>query len=134
MDYVSDANELVRRLRAFAFGGAAPEALAERLQALPGVQADQICDGAEILYAHRDLLDPSGLRLAGELFSYALHQGWTTFNQGDRSARIVALARRDLGETGGDVAGEADEWPAPQIARRADGADWRDTAAAAQPG
>lgn len=134
MDYVADPNELIRRLRAYAFT-TAPEELAGRLQSLPGVPADQICDGAETLYAYRDQLDDAALRICGELFTYAEQQGWATFNRGDRTRRIVACLRRDLGEKGAGVARKDDEWPEPEANRR-DGFDWRapaDDAPAASP-
>lgn len=123
VDYVNDAGELARRIRLYAFGGQAPEELAARLQSIPGVTADLICEAGELLYAHRDLLDDGGLTLLGEIYVHAEAQGWTTFNQGDRSARIVAGVKRDLGETGG-ASWPASEDPEPQIARRG-GQDWR---------
>lgn len=124
MDYIADVAELVRRLRAYAFGGAAPADVAARLQTVPGSTADQICGGAEVLYAFRDQLDDDGVRLMGELFTYAREQGWSTFNRGDRTDRIVALARRDLGEKGAGVARKGAEWPEPEVERRG-GLDWR---------
>ena len=115
VDYV-DAGELTRRIRAFAFGGHAPEEIVDELQTIPGVAADVICQAGEILFAHLDLLDVDGFQLVGEIYQHALQQGWTGFNQGDRSEAIVALVR-----AGADM---SDEWPAPHVALR-DGHDWR---------
>jgi hypothetical protein len=125
MDYVSDAGELVRRLRAFAFGGNAPAEIEDRLQSLPGVAADQLCDGAELLYAHYELLNDDGKNLVGQIYNYADAQGWSTFNKNGRSAEIVSLARRDLGEKGRGVALKSAKYPEPETMRRKDNVDWR---------
>lgn len=125
MNYVSDANEIERKLRAWAYNPAAPAVVAEKIQVMTGVQADRLPAEAEILYAHRDLLDDDALRVMGELFIYAREHGWTTFNRGDRTDRIVALVRRDLGEKGSGVAAKNAEWPEPELVRREGGVDWR---------
>lgn len=123
MDYVSDPSELLKRFRKFAFGSTVPEGIADRLQSIPGTDADVICSAAEILYAHRDQLDDDGLRVMGELFNYGLNQHWSTFNQGDRSAQIVAATDKALGDARGKAPADKD-WPAPKVELR-EGVDWR---------
>ncbi len=124
MNIITDAQELARRVRLLAFGGNAPEEVANALQAIPGTTAELLTTAPEILYAHRDLLDAEALELTGQLYAHAVDQNWSAFNREDRSARIVALVRRDLGEKGAGVAKVADEWPEPQTNRRG-GVDWR---------
>ncbi|MCC7097264.1 MAG: hypothetical protein IT472_08805 [Thermomonas sp.] len=119
VDYV-DAGELVRRIRAYAFGGHAPEDVADRLQTLPGVPADVICAAGELLYAHFDLLDDSGWMLVAEIYQHTIQQGWSGFNQGDRSAVILA----QLSAVIADDHTDPDAWPAPHTGLR-DGLDWR---------
>lgn len=133
MDLINDASELVRRIRVLAFGGNADAELAGKLQTIPGSDADLLTEGAELMFAYRDKLDEDGLALLGQLYTHANDQNWTTFNggprgSGNRSEQIVALVRRDLGETTGGVANDTDAWPAPQVRRR-DGFDWRQPAA-----
>lgn len=132
MDYLNNDAELVRRIRVLAFGGDADAELAQKLQTIPGSDADVLTEGAELLYAYRDKLDEGGLTLLGQVYHRANDQNWTTFNGGpkgsdNRSERIVALVRRDLGEDGAGIAAADAEWPEPQTRRR-DGHDWRDPA------
>jgi hypothetical protein len=122
VDYVSEANELLRKFRAFSFSDAAPAEVAERLQTIPGVAADVLCEGAELLYANYDRLPAEGKRIAAEMFNYALHQGWTTFNQGDRSELIVQNIAADIGDRGKTKPPEAVEWPEPRLSAER---DWR---------
>lgn len=124
VDYVSDANELVRRFRAYAFSDDAPADIAEKLQTIPGVAADVICTGAEMLYAHRDLLDDNGLRVMAELYNYAVQHKWEGFNESAGSQAIVNAAAKALGDATGK-ASDPDKWPEPKAALRADRVDWR---------
>lgn len=125
VDYIGDAGELVRRIRMFSFGGHAPQEIAEKLQTIPGSDADILTNGAEILYAHKDLLDNDGLALMAQLYYYADQSKWSTFNKDGRSLAIVGLVRRELGENGFGVADAEAEWPEPETNRR-DGQDWRE--------
>lgn len=129
VDYVSDAGELLRRLRAFAFGPDVPEAIAERLQTLPGSNADVITTAPEIMYAHFDLLPESGARVMAEIFVHGNEMSWTTFaggskGTGNRAELIVSAVARELGDEPGE-APHPDDWPAPDVALRAQ-VDWRD--------
>jgi hypothetical protein len=105
VDFIADANQLTRAFRRFAFGPDCPEPLAERLQLLPGSQADIVCEGAELLWANRAQLPPAGLEVMGQMFAFAAGQNWSAFNAEQRCERIVAAVRRDLGEPG--------DWPDP---------------------
>jgi hypothetical protein len=130
VDYVADSGELARRVRLFAFGGAAEAAdaeLADKLQRIPGVEADLLTQSAELLYAYRDRLDEAGLTLLAEVWTYANEQGWATLAGGrkgtdNRAERIVRDVRRDLGELRSEVDPEAA--PEPVAALRG-GFDWR---------
>jgi hypothetical protein len=121
VDYVNDARELERRLMALAFGSTLPEDLAIKIQMLPGVTADRLTTGAELLYAHKDLLEDDGLRTMAEIYAYANEQGWSGFNQGDRSKRIADGAAYDLGDRKSSPKGDD---PEPSTHLR-DGVDWR---------
>lgn len=114
------AGDLVKQIRAFAFGGDAPSEIADRLQSLPGVDADVICAAGELLYAHFDLLDVTGVGLVARIYEHAVQQGWVGYNQGDRSAEIVAHIDQHLA----DGAATSAAWPAPDLRLR-DGYDWR---------
>ena len=121
MEYVSDTMALVRRLNAYAYGPDCPEELASRLQSIPGVQADVITQGAQILYAHFDLLNGEGKEVMGLMFNYAVNQHWTAFNEQNGSAQIVALVEGTLDQA--DV-------PEPKTQYRQGGVDWREPAPA----
>lgn len=124
LSIITDANELVRQLNAYAFADpAVPDTIRDRLQLLPGSQADKICDGAELLYAHRDLLGESGLTVMAQLFAYGSLQHWAAFNADGRCDKIVAGVRRDLGEAG-DWPDAADD-PEPITSWREGGFDWK---------
>ncbi len=128
VDYVSDAGELLRRLRAFAFGPDAPVEIAARLQSLPGSNADVITAAPEILYAHFDLLTAPGKRVMAEIFVHGNEMGWTTFaggpkGSGNRAEAIVAAVARQLSDEPGGTPGPG-EWPAPRAELRG-GVDWR---------
>lgn len=132
MDLIPDAAELVRKFRAFAFDGGAPEEIALRLQTIPGTDADLLTGAPEILYAHYDLLDDRGKRILGEMFVYGNEQNWTTFaggpkGSGNRAETIVGVVSRDLGDEGAILPPPSEEWPAPKAELR-DGADWRSAA------
>lgn len=121
VDYVSDPIELVRHLNAFAYSEGLDAELANKLQTIPGVAADIITAGAEILYSYRDTLNEQGLRVMAELFAYADAQCWGAFNREGRSKRIVDGAAFELGDRKTKPAGPD---PEPDVARR-DGLDWR---------
>lgn len=121
------AAELVKQIRAFAFGGDAPAEIADRLQSLPGVDADVICAAGELLYAHYDLLDAAGVAIVARIYEHAIQQGWAGYNQGDRSADIVARVDQHLAGAGGETAA----WPAPDTRLR-DDYDWRQVGAGEQ--
>ena len=123
VDYVADANELARRIRAWSFSIGGDTELKNRIQLIPGVTADLICEAAEILYAHNDILDDDAKRIMAELFNYTDNQGWTTFNKENRSKTIVKLAAFDLGDT---ITKPIEKPPQPEANRR-DGLDWRET-------
>ncbi len=126
VDYVADAGELLRRLRAFAFGPDVPEEIAERLQTLPGSNADVITAAPEIMYAHFDLLPPEGVRVMAEIFVHGNEMAWTSFAGGpkgsnNRAEQIVLAV--GVYHDGGEAPPFVD-WPEPIIVLR-DGHDWR---------
>lgn len=128
VDYIRDAHELALKVRRFMFAEATDAELAEKLQAIAGVEADLLSTAPEVLYAYRDRLDEAALRLMGELFVHANEQGWTSVAGGpkgtdNRAELIVRDVRRDLGELKGSVDPEAA--PAPLMNLRPGGADWR---------
>ncbi len=123
-DYL-DAPALIRKFRFYAFGGTAPDEICDALQTIPGADADVICTGGELLYAHFDLLDGAGRALTAEIYQHAVQQGWAGFCQGGRAANIVA-AIDTMAHDGTD---DFTAWPAPETVRRG-GFDWR---AAPQP-
>lgn len=132
VDYVSDTTILLKHFRAFAFSGDAPESIEDQLQRMPGTDADVICNGAEILYAHYPELNNAGKRVCAELFNYGLNQNWTSFNREDRSQKIVSYIGRELGDEGAIQPPSADEWPEPETNRN-DGVDWRDPQSEPEP-
>lgn len=127
LEIVNDAMEIDRRFLAYAFGAApADNGLATKLQTIPGVQADRLSVGAEMLYAHRDLLDDAGLVLMAQMFEYGRLQHWSIFLTDDRALGIVFAVRRDRGEAGEFDAMEND--PKPVTSHRAEGFDWLEAA------
>ena len=122
MELVRDPLVLARRFNAFIFSPDVPEGAVERLQSIPGSDADKITQGAEILYAHYDLLTNAGKTVVGLLYDYANSQGWPAFCADGRCADIVALVRGDLGEIKPIDPTKA---PEPNKALREDGKDWR---------
>ena len=122
MEIITNPTQLMQAFGRYAFTGA-PAELAERLQTLPGSECDRLCTAADLLYAHRDLLDEAGLTIMAQLFAYAKLQNWSAFDREDRCQRIVDGVKRDLGKPG--------EWPDPEddpkpdTRFREDGADWR---------
>jgi hypothetical protein len=129
VDYVKDPNELVRKLRAYAFAGDIDDdKLRERLQTIPGVTADVLTEAAEILYAFYDKLNKEGKTILGELWTYGNEQHWTTFAGGDkgtdnRAEQIIDAVRHDIGELK-SKGPKPDKLPEPQKNRR-DNFDWR---------
>lgn len=87
---------------------------------------DQICETAEALYAHYDLLDNTGREVMARLFAYAGRSGWSSFDVDGRCNLIVGVVQRDLGEVSALPFPAAGEEPAPQKHRRENEADWRD--------
>ena len=129
VDYVSDASELRRRLSAYAFNPSIDAELADKLQRMPGVEADVLSNAPELLYAYRDRLGEDGLRLMGELFVHANEHGWTSVAGGakgtdNRAETIVDNVSRAIGEPEAGEERPAEDWPEPQTIRR-DGLDWR---------
>jgi hypothetical protein len=100
--------------------------LLDKLQRIPGVTADLLTQGAELLYAYRDELDDDGKRLMAELYVHGNEQGWTTFAGGakgtdNRAEQIAEFTARELGDKGAlkapkDARGMAGA--ASQLARR----------------
>ena len=129
VDYVQDPNELLRRLRVYAFTGNIEDAeLRNKLQTIPGVTADVLTEAAELLYAYKDALDEQGIRVLAELWTYANEQNWTTFvdgprGSGNRAEKIISCVRHELGELKGK-APKPEDMPQPQVSRR-NGRDWR---------
>lgn len=127
VDYVADSHELAQRIRRLMFAEGTDAELAEKLQRVPGVDAELLTQGAELVYAYRDTLDDAGKRLLGELWTYANEQGWSTMVGGakgsdNRAEQIIRDVRRDLGELKSAVDPEAA--PEPRLELRA-GFDWR---------
>lgn len=126
MDYINNPLDLRRRLNAYAYSPDTPEALANRLQMIPGVDADVIVEGTEILYAHFDLLNDTGKEVLGLLAAYGVSQTWVSLL--DRWTAIRDRVRRDLGERVAKI--EDADMPPPQTARRDGAVDWRNPAPA----
>lgn len=123
MDRITDPVILVQRFNAFAYSPTAPEELKNKLQTIPGSQADIVTQGLEILYAHFDLLDADGKAVLGVLSDYGVYAGWAAMNVDGRLEKIRDRVRADLGE---DVEPLADEnMPEPEARLRGGGVDWR---------
>jgi len=122
-EYINDASELVRRFNTYVFGPDVPAEAKERLQTIPGSDADKIATGREILYAHYDLLNKAGKILTAQLAGYAVGQNWVTENANGRSEKIRDKVRRDIGEPGDWLPKEDD--PEPQTNRRDGGVNWK---------
>jgi len=119
------SSDLVRGIRSFAFGSADAGEVHEKLQTIPGVDADLITQGAEILYAHIDELDDDGLALCAAIFLHMNEQGFTTCCGGPKGSNNRAEKIIELVRSGKDKAGlDALKWPEPKAEIRA-GIDWR---------
>lgn len=119
VEFTNNPLDLVRAFNTYIYGPGVPEVAAEQLQTIPGVQADIIVEGVEILFAHYDLLNDEGRTVLAQLTQYGINQSWGPMVT--RWTAINALARHDLGE---DVA-VPDPIPEPQMRRRTDGVDFR---------
>jgi hypothetical protein len=123
LDQIRDPLKLMRALNAYAYAESTPPELAEKLQTIPGVDADRITAAREIMYAHFDVLDEAGKTVLGQLADYAVYSGWSSENTEGRCDKSRDAVRRDLGEEG-DLGDPADD-PAPRVGLREDGVDWR---------
>lgn len=102
---------------------------------------DQICETAEVLYAHYDLLDSLGKEIMARLFAYAGRAGWSPFDVNGRCYDVVGLVLRDLKVKTALPKTAVGKEPEPQTHRRENEVDWRnppeevsqDTADPAQP-
>lgn len=118
MQFFDDISDARRAIAAFLIGSAAtlpaPVREAVQEQAASASPVDQICNLAELLYAHREVIGADGMRLAGRLAAFAGANSWHELRDG--RGRAIALAMmRDLGEEsplGASFTSPADD-PAP---------------------
>jgi hypothetical protein len=131
MDYIADASDLLRKFRTWVYRDAQiPDDLRDRLQTIPGGDAEVITNAPEIMYAHYDQLDDAGKRIMGEIWVHGNEKLWTSFAGGpkgsyNRAEQIVEQVSRDLGDEGAIQPRPLEEWPEPRVGRREDGIDWR---------
>lgn len=128
-EYENSPLELRRNFNRYAFAADTPPELADRLQQIPGVDADVFSEGGEILFAHYDLLSDAGKILLAQLTAYGVQHGWAALNRDGRWEKIRDRARKDVGD---DVEALPDaDMPEPQTTRRDGGIDWRNPPAPA---
>jgi len=128
IEFKNDVLALEQDMNAFAYSAACPEGLRQKIAAIPA--AERVNRGAQVLYAHYDLLDAAGKRACAQMFCYAANMGWAKFNEDHKSTDIVSRIELDL--DGGDTGEDAD-WPVPQRGMRAGRADWRLAATEEEP-
>jgi len=122
MEYVSDTLDLERRIYAYGNNPSCDDGLSRRLTSIPGSQADRISQGAQILYAHYDLLGDEGKELAGLLFNYAVQNNWTAFVAGNEADKVIRLIEGKI---------KPADAPAPKVHFRDGEIDWRNPEAPA---
>jgi hypothetical protein len=105
----ADAQDALRARRRYLVHaeGQLPELTFKRLEALfdSPSNVDQVCRGAELLYAHRDELDDEGRKIVAQLASFAATNFWHGMADKNRGGRIAQAMMRDSG--GEAAAGQA---------------------------